>query len=90
MDMALYEDLGPDRPAGRPGQEPATPRLSETIRLGLVVLLVGLWIAGAYGGIVYWALQESVLGVLASTLVSLIAGAATWLLFIKLTEHEGG
>ncbi len=88
--MALYEDLGSERPAGSQGQERAAHRVSETIRLGLVVLLVGLWIAGAYGGMVYWALQESVLGVLASTLVSLIAGAATWLVFVKLTEHEGG
>jgi hypothetical protein len=54
--MALYEDLGSDRPAGRFGEEPATPRLSETVRLGLVALLVGLWIAGAYAGIVYWSL----------------------------------
>lgn len=88
MDMALYEDLDPDHPAGRTNQAPAGHRISETIRLGLVALLVGLWIAGAYGGIVYWSLQGSLQGVLASTLVSLAAGAAIWLFFVKLTDHE--
>jgi hypothetical protein len=86
--MALYEDLGPDRSAASLGQEPAPPRMSEAVRLGLVAFLVGLWIAGAYAGIVYWALQGSLLGVLASTLLSLAAGAATWSVFVKLTEHE--
>jgi hypothetical protein len=82
--MCLRLRVNSERPANHRGRESATYRLSETIRIGFVVL----WIAGAYGGIVYWALQGSLLDVLAATLVSFAAGGATWLVFIRLSNYE--
>ncbi len=97
--MALYDDLnrhprvsaapyalshrrGAPAPASRRG------RLIGTLQaVGLAFLMV-CWIAGAYAGIVYWSLQASLLGVIASALIPGIAATSTWSAFAAL-ERPG-
>ena len=95
--MALYEDLDrqprlaaiPLDPAGRMGASVAvlaTERLAGTVRVSLLALLLACWVAGAYAGIVYWSLQGSLLGVIASALVPGIAATFTWSAFTVLEK----
>ncbi len=65
----------------RAARTTAKKRASEVVRLGLVVLLLGLWIAGAYAGIVYWALNGSLLGVILSAVVTGVGATSTLSLF---------
>lgn len=88
--MAVYEDLSHDRRHGRPVLASAMEHPLERVRLGLVALLVGLWLVAAYAGIVYWSVQGSLLGVLASAAVSGLAAAATWTLYVRLASQQAG
>ena len=51
------------------------------LRAALLALLLVGWVAGAYAGIVYWSLQGSLLGVLASSIIPGIAATSTWWAF---------
>ena len=63
-------------------------RLIGTLQaVGLAFLMV-CWIAGAYAGIVYWSLQASLLGVIASALIPGIAATSTWSAFAALERPE--
>jgi hypothetical protein len=54
------------------------------VRVGLLCLLLAFWIAGGYAGIVYWSLQSSLLGVIASAGMAGAGAASTWLSFTGL------
>jgi hypothetical protein len=70
--VALYESLHCElvvpQPRNRSDRIAPPGVLSGPIRFGLFVLLLGLWMAGAYAGIVYWALNGSLLGVILSVI----------------------
>ncbi len=78
---SLHGDLVVPQSSGRPDRTAATETLSEMVWLGLFVLLLGLWMAGAYAGIVYWALEGSLLGVILSDLVTGVGATSTLSLF---------
>ena len=99
--MALYDDLnrqpqprvtavpydlshrmGASAPASRKG------RLTGMLQAAGLAFLMVCWIAGAYAGIVYWSLQASLLGVIASALIPGIAATSTWSAFAAL-ERPG-
>lgn len=89
--MAAHGDLSGVRPHGRhsrPVEASFMEQSLETLRLGLVALLVGLWLTGAYAGIVYWSLHGSLLGVIVSAAVAGMAAASTWSLYFKLGGEE--
>jgi hypothetical protein len=56
------------------------------VRVVLLALLLLCWVAGAYAGIVYWSLQGSLLGVLASAVIPGIAATSTWWGFTALDK----
>ena len=93
--MALYEVLGRHDPAtANPNASSRAIALAHPassaehmvgmIRVGFLALLLACWVAGAYAGIVYWSLQGSLLGVIASALVPGIAATFTWSAFTTL------
>ena len=96
--MALYEDLNRrDRrnPAAAASYNPSRPmsgaapaismdEVVGTVRVALLSFLLLCWVAGAYAGLVYWSLQGSLLGVLASAIVPGIAATSTWWAFTAL------
>ena len=100
--MALYDDLKRQNRRDRVvavSYIPSHPlvasapaiSMDEVIRAARIVLLVFLllcWVAGAYAGIVYWSLQGSLLGVLASAVVPGLVATSTWWAFAAL-ERPG-
>ena len=88
--MAVYEDLNSNRARGWTALAAAMAHPLETVRLGFVALLVGLWLVAAYAGIVYWSLQGSLLGVMVSAVVPGLAAASTWGLYLKLGSRQAG
>ncbi len=63
----VYEYPGPQsRPRDRLARAGSSAGLPEPVRLGLAALLLTCWVIGACAGIVYWALNVSLLGVLLS------------------------
>jgi hypothetical protein len=84
--MALYEFFDrEDRHAGaRPAGRWTPGGLVTAVRLALVGFLLTCWLAGAYAGTVYWSLQGSLLGVIASALISGAGFTFTWTLFTGL------
>ena len=99
--MALYDDLNRQpqsrvtavpydlsHQAGASASTSRRGRLVGTLQaVGLAFLMI-CWIAGAYAGIVYWSLQASLLGVIASALIPGIAATSTWSAFAAL-ERPG-
>ncbi len=99
--MALYDDLNrqpqsrvtavPYDLSHQTGASASTRRRGRLVgtlqAVGLAFLMV-CWIAGAYAGIVYWSLQASLLGVIASALIPGIAATSTWSAFAAL-ERPG-
>jgi hypothetical protein len=51
------------------------------LRAALLALLLVCWVTGAYAGIVFWSLQGSLLGVIASAVVPGLAATSTWWAF---------
>jgi hypothetical protein len=87
--MALYESLDQQNrndTASRQGTSERS-RFVAVLRLVLVGVLLACWLGGAYGGIAYWSLQGSLLGVLVSAIVAGAGAAFTWTLFTGL-EHR--
>ena len=91
--MALYESLEVNRvkvttatepSRGRLHLVPATGSLAEAVRLGLIILLLICWAVGAYAGIVYWAVQGSIWGVVLSAIVPGFGAASTLSLYLCL------
>ena len=98
--MALYESLNrQDRVTAVPygSSHPMTaaaPAISmdEVIgaaRAACLACLLLCWIVGAYAGIVYWSLQGSLLGVVASAVIPGIAATSTWWGFATLERLPG-
>jgi hypothetical protein len=87
--MALYDDLDRHDRMAASVSLPVAAQLTGMVRLGLLAFLLVCWIAGAYAGIVYWSLQGSLLGVIASALVPGIAAASTWSAFTMLETPLG-
>ena len=91
--MALYESLSHQdlsvassaHAAGR--QRSVAGQLVATVRLGLVLVLIALWLAGGYAGIVFWSVEGSLLGVIAASIVSGLGAASTWTLFTGLVRR---
>jgi hypothetical protein len=90
--MALYEDLrrhdrrervvaatyNPPHPMRASRPVISLDEVIRGLRLVLLAFLLLCWMAGAYAGIVYWSLQGSLLGVLASAIVPGLAATSTW------------
>ena len=76
----------------RPGDQPirglTTRSLYETVQLGLVILLLGCWLVGAYAGIVYWAVQGSLMGVFLTAVVSGLGAFSTLPLYLFLGNTD--
>ncbi len=98
--MALYEDV--DQQARRMADprrsmHPTTvarsaahqDQLAGAVRLIGLALLLTCWVAGAYGGIVYWSFQGSLLGMIGSTVIAGAAAVSTWSAFAALEERQG-
>jgi hypothetical protein len=97
--MALYEDLRQDRHP-RAVAIPYTPshpvrtsapalsmaEVKAMVRVVLLAFLLLCWMAAAYAGIVYWSLQGSLFGVLASAAVPGFAATSTWWAFTALEK----
>ena len=90
--MALYDDLDrhpritavpfdPPHPLAAPGSGLTREHVVAGVRLGFLALLLTFWVAGAYAGIVYWSLQGSIWGVIASAVVPGLAATFTWSAF---------
>lgn len=62
--------------------------LQKTIELGLVILLLGCWMVGAYAGIVYWAVQGSLMGVFLTAVVSGLGAFSTLPLYLFLGNTD--
>jgi hypothetical protein len=99
--MALYEDLDrqPRMAASTYGSSPSVASspsttvmecLVGTVRVVSLAFLLVCWIAGAYAGIVYWSLQGSLLGVIASAIIPGLAATSTWSAFMALEETGRG
>jgi hypothetical protein len=97
MAMALYEDLDrqprvsavPYHPSHRvDGSAPVATmdRLVGAAQAAGLAFLLVCWVAGAYAGIVYWSLQGSLLGVIASALIPGLAATSTWSAFAALEK----
>lgn len=93
--MALYEILdrgssvlstSGEAPGERRRRSPAH-RAVGMAQVGMVVLLLTCWLAGGYAGIVYWSVQGSLLGVIASAGVSGAGAASVWSLFTGLDRQ---
>ena len=93
--MALYEDLrrhdrrervvaaiyNPPHPMRASAPVISLDEVIGALRLVLLAFLLLCWVAGAYAGIVYWSLQGSLLGVLASAVFPGMAATSTWWAF---------
>ncbi len=66
----------------------AAGSLQETIELGLVILLLGCWLVGAYAGIVYWAEQGSLMGLFLTAVVSGVGAFSTLPLYLFLGNTD--
>ncbi len=81
VDVAPYEF--PDQPEVTPEADRDRPRptasssVAEAVEMGLVTLLLIGWTAGAFGGIVYWAMQGSLGGVILSAVVPGLGAMST-------------
>ncbi len=86
--MALYESFDRDDRDAAAGSEELSlsSRLVALFHVVLVACLVTCCVAGAYAGIVYWSVEGSLLGVVASALVSGVGVSFVWTL---LTGPEG-
>ena len=98
--MALYEDLDRQGRMTAIAYRQSHPRAAEapalswedvvrTVRAASLAFLIVCWVAGAYAGIVYWSLQGSLLGVLASAVVGGIAATSTWWSYAALERSPG-
>jgi len=101
--MALYEDLrrhdrgervvaatyNPSHPMRASTSAISLDEVIGTLRLVFLAFLLLCWVAGAYAGIVYWSLQGSLLGVLASAIVPGLAATSTWWGFTALMSSSG-
>jgi hypothetical protein len=99
--MALYDDLSRrnrvkaityDRSRSLATEAPAFSQddVVGAVRAVLLALLLLCWVAGAYAGIVYWSLQGSLLGVLASAIVPGIAATCTWWAYSAMDRLPAG
>ena len=90
--MALYDALDrhdrveavaytPSRPVATEAPAFSKDDVIGAVRAVLLALLLPFWVAGAYAGIVYWSLQGSLLGVLASAVIPSMAATSTWWAF---------
>lgn len=83
LNESLHGDLVAQQSLGRPDRPAAAETLSEMIWLGLFILLLGLWMAGACAGIVGWALEGSLSGVIVSALMAGLGVTSTLWLFVE-------
>ena len=98
--MALYEDLkrhgrhdraiavsyNPPHPMSASASAISMGEVIGAVRVVVLAFLLLCWVAGAYAGIIYWSLQGSLLGVLASAVVPGIAATSTWWGFAALEK----
>ena len=98
--MALYEDLDrqsrvaavPHPPSHRMEASSTALSMDDVVGAARVLVLAFLlicWVTGAYAGIVYWSLQGSLLGVIASALIPGLAATFTWFAFMTLERPRG-
>ena len=80
--MALYEPFERDgRQAGAGfGERSLSSKIAPLFHMVLVACLVTCCVAGAYAGIVYWSFEGSLLGVIASALISGVGVSFIWTL----------
>jgi hypothetical protein len=85
--MALYEsfDLEAEDAADGSQERSSSSRLAALLQIVLVACLMTCSVAGAYAGIVYWAFEGSLLGVVVS---ALIAGVGVSFIWTVLTGPE--
>jgi len=83
---ALAITYTPSRPLAASAPALSWDQIVGAVRGGLLLLLLLCWMGGAYGGIVYWSLQGSLLGVLASAVVPGLAATFTWWAFAALEK----
>jgi hypothetical protein len=87
--MALWESLDrQDQIAASPAAT-TQEQIVGAVRLALLAVLLVGWVAGAYAGIVYWSLQGSLLGVIASAILPGLAATSTWSAFAALERSSG-
>ena len=98
--MALYESLDrhdrvvavaytPSCPVPAAAPSISMDEVIGAVRAVLLAFLLLCWVAGAYAGIVYWSLQGSLLGVLASAVIPSMAATSTWWGFAALEKSSG-